>query len=184
MRKAVLISIKPEWCELIASRKKTVEVRKSIPKLDTPFKCYIYCTKSTLSDQLWVLSKNERKENFGLSAVCANLNATAEICRGNGKVIGEFVCDDITKFAIDPKFDNLTLMSMANRSCLSKSQLEDYCSDYWLYGWHISDLKIYDKPRELSEFKGLRTTKFGYEPVEIKRPPQSWCYVEEGEENA
>lgn len=47
-----------------------------------------------------------------------------------------------------------------------------------MYGWHISDLKIYDIPKELSEFKGLRKTKFGYEPVEIKRPPQSWCYVE------
>ena len=46
MSKAVLISIKPKWCELIASGKKTVEVRKTNPKLDTPFKCYIYCTKA------------------------------------------------------------------------------------------------------------------------------------------
>ena len=51
-----------------------------------------------------------------------------------------------------------------------------------LYAWHISDLVIYDKPKELSEFEGLRKTKFGYEPIEIKRPPQSWCYVEEREE--
>lgn len=161
MRKAVLISIQPKWCELIASGKKTVEVRKSRPKIDTPFKCYIYCTKSPKG---WFFMNSPD-------------------VRRDGKVIGEFICDDITKFAIDPKYDNITLISMSKRSCLSKSQLEDYCSGYWLYGWHISDLKIYDRPKELSEFKGLRATKFGYEPVEIKRAPQSCCYVEEREDN-
>lgn len=43
--KSVMISIKPKYCELIASGKKTVEVRKTRPKIETPFKCYIYCTK-------------------------------------------------------------------------------------------------------------------------------------------
>ena len=47
MNRAVLISIKPEWCSLIATGNKTVEIRKSIPKLDTPFKCYIYCAKTS-----------------------------------------------------------------------------------------------------------------------------------------
>lgn len=46
MSKSVLISINPKWCELIASGKKTVEVRKTRPKLETPFKCYIYCTNT------------------------------------------------------------------------------------------------------------------------------------------
>ena len=44
--KEVLISIKPKWCELIANGTKTVEVRKTKPNLETPFKCYIYCTKA------------------------------------------------------------------------------------------------------------------------------------------
>ena len=170
MRKAVLISIQPKWCELILRGKKTLEVRKNRPKIDTPFKVYIYCTKAPKG---WVhIGKNLQLDT---------------------KVIGEFICDDITKFAIDPKYDNLTLMSMANRSCLSKSQLEDYCSDYWLYGWHISDLKIYDKPRELSEFSPAGCGKrrcFNCECFDVekpsctlKRPPQSWCYVEEREDN-
>ena len=166
MRKAVLISIQPKWCELIASGRKTVEVRKSRPKIDTPFKCYIYCTNNQVFAQSSMEGEYFTAPKSGLREL--------ECCGSkilNGKVIGEFVCDDITKFAIDPKLDNLTLMSMANRSCLSKPQLEDYCSDYWLYGWHISDLKIYDKPKELSEFKATR-------------PPQSWCYVEEREDNA
>lgn len=42
--KSVLISIQPKWCELIASGKKTIEMRKTAPKLETPFKCYIYMT--------------------------------------------------------------------------------------------------------------------------------------------
>ena len=44
--KAVLISIKPKWCDLIRRGRKTVEVRKTCPKLEVPFKVYIYCTKA------------------------------------------------------------------------------------------------------------------------------------------
>ena len=44
MSKAALISIKPKWCEKIANGDKTIEVRKTRPKMNTPFKCYIYCT--------------------------------------------------------------------------------------------------------------------------------------------
>ena len=46
MSKAVMLSIRPKWCEKIASGEKTIEVRKTRPKLDTPFKVYIYCTQS------------------------------------------------------------------------------------------------------------------------------------------
>ena len=189
MSKSVLISIQPKWCELIVNGKKTVEVRKSRPKIDTPFKCYIYCTNNQVFAQSSMEGEYFTSPKSGLREL--------ECCGSkilSGKVIGKFVCDDITKFAIDPKYDNLTLMSMANRSCLSKPQLEDYCSDYWLYGWHISDLKIYDRPKELSEFShykkvdwwdyGHHTNKPQWELRYLERPPQSWCYVEEYEENA
>lgn len=73
-------------------------------------------------------------------------------------------------------------------SCLTVPQVKDYAG--WksgmsyadlkdLYGWHISDLKIYDNPRELRPFTGLLNTRFGVRPVEAQRPPQSWCYVQE-----
>lgn len=176
MSKAVLISVKPKWCELIANGEKTIEVRKTKPKLKPPFKCYIYCTKSTLSDQLWVLSKNERKGNFGLSAICANLNATAGICRGNGKVIGEFVCDGIETLHSNAVVNAPALYS---QSCLTREEFFKYAADDTVYFWHISKLETYDVPKELSNFTGLRETRFGAEPVEIVRPPQSWCYVEE-----
>ena len=73
-------------------------------------------------------------------------------------------------------------------SCIDEADLFEYLG--WekgmpraerapFYRWHISDLEVYDTPKELSEFSGLRHTKFGLEPVSLKRPPQSWCYVEE-----
>ena len=43
--KAVLLSVQPKWCELIATGKKTIEIRKTKPKIKVPFKAYIYCTK-------------------------------------------------------------------------------------------------------------------------------------------
>ena len=157
MRKAVLISIKPEWCELIASGKKTVEVRKSRPKLDTPFKVYIYCTKAPKG---WVhIGKNLQLDT---------------------KVIGEFMCKKIEELKRNTIFNAPALYS---QSCLTRDEYFAYIGNKTAYIWYISDLKIYDKPKELSEFEGLRKTKFGYEPIEIKRPPQSWCYVEEREDN-
>ena len=51
MSKAVLISIQPKWCKLIAEGEKTLEVRKTRPKLKTPFKCYIYCTNNQVFAQ-------------------------------------------------------------------------------------------------------------------------------------
>lgn len=162
--KSVIISIQPKWCELIANGKKTIEVRKTKPKLKPPFKCYIYCTKSTQSDRLWGLCKNERKENFGLSAICANLNATSGICLGDGKVIGEFVCDDIFEIvkvgytmreALQYRaVKDCTVLSddIFDHSCLSKNAIEKYLDGRKGYAWHISKFVIYEKPKELSEF--------------------------------
>ena len=84
--KSVLISIQPKWCELITSGKKTVEVRKTKPKLETPFKVYIYCTNAKgqafFTEQVY---KGE-KGNYAIPHL------------GNGKVIGEFVCNGIIHY--------------------------------------------------------------------------------------
>lgn len=169
--KSVLISIQPKWCELIASGKKILEVRKTRPKLDTPFKCYIYCTqrpfffyKSKATGKL--ILKPIRYRNSILNANHTELN---------GKVIGEFVCNYISNI---PPIGLVDVID-CKESCLSPGEIIKYSDGKMLYCWHISDLVIYDKPKELREFKGLRKTKFGYAPYEIARPPQSWCYVEE-----
>ena len=157
MPKAVLLSIQPKWCELIASGKKTVEVRKTKPNLPTPFKCYIYCTKGF---------KPNTPYSYKTWAGC-------------GQVMGEFVCDTIIT---DKTFGHDALFKAA--ACMSDAEIAAYCINPEMYGWHISDLVIYDKPKELSEFHQCH--KCGYMGScnntcwnPLKRPPQSWCYVEE-----
>lgn len=154
---AVLISIQPKWCELIASGIKTVEVRKTKPKLETPFKVYIYQTL--------------HRENNGRTY-------------SDGKVIGEFVCDKI--YAIryscgSYRCEGLTRLEndrVSSASQLSLYDMRNYLSCNGGYAWHISDLVIYDKPKGLGEFKHCGVN-YHYNPP-ITRPPQSWCYVEEG----
>lgn len=167
---AVMLSIKPKWCELIANGRKTIEVRKTRPKLETPFKCYIYCTKDSKGpDRLWVLNEQCRQKYDGLTTVCANLAKSESHHDGNGKVIGEFVCDMVEKLEEHIEEGGLyyTLKNDFNEAVmLDNWQLHDYGKGKPIYGWHISDLVIYDKPRELNEYK-------------INRPPQSWCYIEE-----
>jgi predicted transcriptional regulator len=160
MAKAVLISIRPEWVEKIMPGKKTLEVRKTRPKLEAPFKVYIYCTAGNLSYEV----------NNGM--MC-NIS-------GGKLVAGEFVCDKIDCVDIPyPAFMGKLDKHWTEDSCCTYYQLHRYFYHDRAYFWHISSLEIYDTPKTLSAFKGLRKTKFGYAPVEMKRPPQSWCYVEE-----
>lgn len=188
MAKAVLISIRPEWVEKILDGKKTLEVRKNRPNMETPFKCYIYCTAGNLSYEV----------NNGM--MC-NIS-------GGKLVVGEFVCDKITRlthtgFTGFPGNKLVAIKSyyMVNNSfdfsdsCLTIDQIEKYLDGGDGYAWHISDLKIYETPKELPEFhtwkKCKSCSKSGYEstaciydencivPAVITKAPQSWCYVED-----
>lgn len=175
--KAVLMSIRPEWCELIASGKKTVEVRKTIPRkfvhdrfygghVVEPFKVYIY-------------------ETQGYSAAPQVFEDGTMIFRGRGKVIGEFVCDEVVELAPLNRADD----TVEEKACMSREEIARYLKGKGC-AWHISDLIIYDKPKELGEFK--RCDKCPYGPLEkcwnheygcdgeynVRRAPQSWCYVE------
>lgn len=197
MSKAVLISTQPKWCEKIANGAKTIEVRKSKPKLQTPFKVYIYCT-------------NDRK--VFLDSDCNNKFWTEKNYGGkhyyNGKVIGEFVCDEITPLfnVATTSWDFLAgnvheyakgLVLMAR---LTEEEMHSYANGKNCYAWRISQLKIYDKPKELIEFYSIAESGsdcctgciYHETPLEempcrnctgdrkyLYRAPQSWCYVEE-----
>lgn len=213
--KSVLISIQPKWCELIASGKKTIEVRKTAPKLETPFKCYIYQTKA--------------KPYFDkqLGYVCENLCFINGIPLYHQKVIGEFVCDKVIQVKNDSKYStvfggfDIRWNIDTEKTGLTDEQLNAYCGEpidfvhtdnvstaiFKAWALHISQLKIYDKPKELGEFrksckcfldgecnyKGQCKDKIAdYNPNGkvncyicnktddmLTRPPQSWCYVEE-----
>ena len=165
--KSVMLSIRPKWCEKIASGEKTIEVRKTKPKLETPFKVYIYCT-SGRPDLNIPISPERMMQDYLDTGSMQSLNCPL----GNGKVIGEFTCDRIYELA--PL--NHAPDDVEKQACLTREEIVNYLKGTG-YGWHIVGLRIYDQPRELREFTGLRNTRFGAAPYDIKRPPQSWCYV-------
>lgn len=167
--KAVLISIRPKWCGLIANGSKTLEIRKTKPHLQTPFKCYIYCTSSNVHE---CLLQNESGAKL-IRAINYKTAIPVGGYVGNGKVIGEFICDEIIN-AIDIGGNDFYA-----KSCMSLEEWLKYTDNHKgeMWCWHISDLVIYDKPKELNEFVVERYPCL----AKLKRPPQSWCYVEEVE---
>lgn len=195
--KAVLRSIKPYWLYLILIGEKTVEVGKDFPKAEVWNKeVNLYCSKDKKSfDRIPEKDREWMRKYLGKCA-----------CR--------FVCNKIE----DLRYDALEMTYFSRKyrdtklldeeffpgTQVTYQEAYDYCkgmsygeedSDLF-YGWHISDLKIYDKPRELSEFKrecnhvcvDTKTKKkcerilvdgFSCNGLKsIKRPPQSWTYVE------
>ena len=194
MSRAVLISIRPKWCEKIADGEKTIEVRKTRPKLETPFKVYIYCTKA--EERLAFILK-DGDENYGEIYHGKTFFCKVEKCSvcdmwgKRQKVVGEFICDRVIDLFANSRFwlneDDV------RHTCLTADEIRTYANGAnKLYGWHISDLKIYNQPKELNEFKGLCKVEsdccacpdYNYSKLDcdgrtIKRAPQSWQYVEE-----
>lgn len=191
MSKAVLISIRPKWVEKIANGEKTIEVRKTKPKLETPFKCYIYCTLPKYPHEDFIATDYPRPQFYG-----------------GGKVVGEFTCDAITRVNICGFWDDSgkQLDNRLKETCLTTEEFCKYLGENVGYGWHISDLRIYDTPCDLGEFSPVcryknddkscqsrrvacSYQKYDYNPdgsinlVEcgrtLERPPQSWCYVDD-----
>lgn len=176
--KAVLISIQPKWVEKIANGEKTIEVRKTTPKLERPFKVYIYAT--------WNGNKKEILVKQDGRLFCEDWRKASGLQRESGKVIGEFVCRGM--------MDGSAYL-LPKQSCLTRDEIFDYAKGKRVYGWRIADLKIYDKPKELGEFRKPCPYMDGTHCLEhkceyyddysgkccckVERPPQSWCYVEE-----
>lgn len=187
--KSILLSIKPKYVELIASGQKTIEVRKTAPQ-EVPFKAYIYESRNGGHRCKHCNEKDSCYSYAPKNVGCYN---------GRGKVIGYFICDKVDEYPYDycdgVDIDDDTILETA----IDREDINIYAKGKTLYGWHISDLKIYDKPRELSEFytkkKCNSCKKSGYEstacmydedckvPMSITRAPQSWQYIEDlGEE--
>ena len=148
--KAVLISTQTKWCEKIFHEigtdkngkpiyEKTIEVRKTKPSIPTPFKCYIYCCKAKSQ---WRYSNYEG----------AYENSKGEIVYAQQHVIGEFICDKVTPLVPLGLRGFEVLDETLKAMCLTTDDLNVYGGLKTLYGLHITDLKIYDKPKELSEF--------------------------------
>lgn len=199
MSKSVMISIRPKWCQKIVSGEKTIEIRKTRPRMATPFKCYIYCTMPKYPHEDFIATDYPKPQFYG-----------------GGKVVGEFTCDRIYELETRSPGGSYsvkgegqpTTNDVARQSCLTLKDMHEYLQAKAGYGWHISNLKIYDPLKKLSEFSPVcmyknddkscqsrmiacSYQKYDYNPdgsinlVEcgrtLERPPQSWCYVEEVE---
>lgn len=188
--KKILLSTRPKWCEKICHEigkdengkpiyEKRIEVRKTAPK-EVPFKAFIYATRpkkfykcgavSTSDELLWLANgKVEMGDGFKFWA-----DGDEYQCL-NGRIIGEFICDKVTDISVvvrncNEDYNQVYHNDECKGSCLTWKELQDYGKGKPLYGWHISDLKIYDKPKELSEFYNLKGET-------IKRAYQSWGYI-------
>ena len=164
----IMLSVRPKWYELIASGQKTIEVRKTKPRCNVPFKVYIYCTKQRVNGEiLLTYDKKIQGRNKGFR--------DGDDIPLAGKVIGEFVCDRVYELVTQSQGgsyyvkgeDQSITNDVARHSCLTLKDMHEYLRSNVGYGWHISDLIIYDKPKDLSDFG-------------MKRPPQSWCYAGNG----
>lgn len=177
--KAILMSIHPKWCEKIFNGEKTIEVRKTRPTtiirlFEPPFMVYVYQTK--------------RK---GKSIVSEVLNSVY----GGGKVIGSFVCDKVEYYEANERG---WYIYPQDETCLLCDEIAHYGKGKTLSGWHIAAPKLFDKPKDITEFAIFgkcadecseydfcardiaedRVTAKCFKRTFLKRPPQSWCYVE------
>lgn len=183
--RAIMISIQPQWVEKILNGEKTIEIRTTMPKCKLPCKVYIYQTKKNFIYKIlkWL-----------------------GLCKG--KVVAEFMLNKVDEFHIPCEakylYDALNSknQNILKQSCLDIEEILKYLKDkYNGYAWHIDNLKIYDKPKELSVFKKQNACYVagGWEELgcweccctfqelgdcdgrcsKLERPPQSWCYVEE-----
>ena len=187
MSKAILISIKPKYVADILNGKKTIEIRKTMPKCDLPIDVYIYCTK----DNHQLVKPKDYDKHLLFTKGAVNYLQEQSL---NGKVVAKFTLNKVEmivyKYLI---YSTRTLDEtyLLNKSNLSYNELDDYLRGFG-YAWHIDNLIIFDKPKELSGFVIARPTKPLYsltdinkkEPIRFKsikpltKSPQSWCYVE------
>ena len=214
--KAIIKSVSPRICEKIASGDCTILVSKTAPKCKEPFKGYIYCTNGEMLFDVRreiYLPQKVRIKPFRLFFGKSNGALYPSIPIVNRKVIGEFICDKVIKTCgwrlrgntqqcakrttAEEAFPKLACLTIDEIVKYAGSESREVC------GLHISDLKIYDKPKELSEFKTPPCEKnekacgnckwlvkintpdvyececYVEDGRPITRAPQSWQYVEE-----
>lgn len=213
---AIILACSPAECEKIVNGDMSILVRKKVPK-ETPFKVYIYCAKS----DKYLLDRDSDGSMFCWDKKSHHYPFKYEKDHEelfNGKVIGSFVCDEVDKWECKNRLEILESFPIwrasymlfvddLEKTCLTYDDLWDYGNGKPLYGWHISDLKIYDKPKELSEFRACNFKSMNGTDVcgnydckyyqdsgsymippscakngcRVTRPPQNYIYVEEQE---
>ena len=183
--KSILISIKPKYVADILNGRKTIEIRKNMPKCELPITVYIYCTKEKphylVQGGIKPMHSLNPLDPSNYSWGIIDIDSPHSL---NGKVVAKFTLKKVEEidhwFAITPYFE---------QTCLTTKELTNYLGADIGYAWHISNLVIFDKPKELSEFKtrhypqfaGMVKNKTHYELIQLTKAPQSWAYIESEE---
>lgn len=191
--KAIMIAIKPKYCELIMNGEKTIEVRKNkalataIQKLIDKYgyaDIYVYCSKDkSLIYTDGIDGKGDYVDYKYYESYKGDKNDI-----GSGKVLFKFRCCALTE--IKPKRPALSGLPITNYnvnknvimqlSCLSSCELDNYLKGDAGYAIHIGNLEIFDKPKELREFYNIVPSKLPLtrDIKYLTKAPQNFCYVE------
>ena len=205
--KTILKTFKPQECEQILSGKQSIFVMKSIPKAELPFRVLMCCSKKKEYRALYINEKTARKEIGTISTwikreneLLVNIGTINEFKAyyAHGKVVAEFIVNNINEIYYAESSTDVGVCVQTNisilkeKSCLSQDEILSYMGNREIiYAWHITDLKVFDKPRELGEFKGKRKVSYYEMPYDTKtfkiieryerltKAPQNYMYVEE-----
>ena len=186
--KSVLISVRPKFAKLEMNGKKLIKIRKNY--IEPPFKVFNYVTKggndslvfsTDYEDVAWNRPYIDKEHNRVWTTLHGNY--LKKLCKDkiwNGKVAFEYVVNKVDTYRYEYDYETEEGYydiddDMLEECYLTLDEIIEYGNRKNILLYHISDLKIYDKPKELSEF----FTPMGKRPsYMLERPPQSWCYVE------
>lgn len=185
MNKSILMSIQSKWLVKILNGEKTIEIRKTMPKCNLPIDVYLYCNKSKPYITQQSKSKFTIRDNKGFTNLV------------NGLVVAKFTlnkvedCCDMGKAELEYK----SRLSIGEICLYIKAKEVD---PKMVYAWHIDNLVIFDKPKELSDFYGIihypkgqfitpdicdygegyeEDKKQSLKSFKVSKAPQSWQYV-------
>lgn len=186
MKKAILLSVKPQYLKKILEGEKTIEIRKTIPKCELPVDVYLYCTKE--KNKFDKIEKQDGEYYYGDPCY------TGLEIKLNGKVVAKFTLKEVDKyiaefvdnncyegiryvylnedgeeedkviFTNEIPDDELNIWEFPN-SCVKYKELKEYVGTNFFskpfYAWHINNLETFDNPMELSDF--YKTNALSYD---------------------
>jgi predicted transcriptional regulator len=178
MKKSILISIKPKYVADILNGRKTIEIRKTMPKCDLPIDVYIYCTKDK-ENLLDVGYKDFFSPRFIVRKDHKNYSL-------NGKVVAKFTLNKVErlhiKYGVGWNTNTIKdILTIEAKTCISRFALFDYLGSKGGYAWHIDNLVIFDEPKELSEFtngKYIFGKNYKLELYKLTKAPQNYVFIE------
>ncbi|MCK9576717.1 MAG: ASCH domain-containing protein [Clostridia bacterium] len=192
------MSVRPEWLAKILNGEKTVEIRTRVPK-DFVGEIHLACTKAkpylyTVYGQNYCLTYDKKvcEYNEYGEGCCFNVD---EVTLLNGKVVAKIDYDykkvdniyyvstlysntDGAEWEEEYKSYLTPLREILKKTVLSYAELENYGKEKNVFAIPLTNLAIFNKPRELGKYYVPNTT---FENRHLNRCPQSYqfAYVEE-----